>query len=240
MERFPIHICPTCHRLQALTARAPSVLICERCGHDDIATITSLFGREEWDIWDTAGRLMLDCLRELEIELTPRKQRLLCCGAARTQFRATGNPSFRRAITLAEEWADAGTRPTGVAAVQRALSSWRRDIPVWAALGLRCLSDETEDLQQCLYSWGHLFGPACREQFGNPFLPVEWNPDWYTSTVHDLAAHIYARHEFSSMPILADALQDAGCDDEQVLAHCRGNAPHARGCWVLDAVLGRA
>ena len=42
------------------------------------------------------------------------------------------------------------------------------------------------------------------------------------------------------MPILADALQDAGCDDEAVLAHCRGAGPHVRGCWVVDLVLGKA
>jgi hypothetical protein len=44
---------------------------------------------------------------------------------------------------------------------------------------------------------------------------------------------------FSEMPILADALEDAGCDDAGVLAHCRADAPHVRGCWVLDLVLGK-
>ena len=58
-------------------------------------------------------------------------------------------------------------------------------------------------------------------------------------TVRDLAAHIYDARDFSAMPILADALQDAGCGDEQVLTHCRANKPHARGCWVVDAILGK-
>jgi hypothetical protein len=39
------------------------------------------------------------------------------------------------------------------------------------------------------------------------------------------------------MPILADALMDAGSADEQILAHCRGDGPHVRGCWVVDLVL---
>jgi hypothetical protein len=71
-------------------------------------------------------------------------------------------------------------------------------------------------------------------------LPPTWNRDWFTTTVSTLAAQIYASHEFSALPILADALQDAGCDDEQILTHCRGSKPHARGCWVLDAILGRS
>jgi len=41
------------------------------------------------------------------------------------------------------------------------------------------------------------------------------------------------------MPILADALQDAGCDNEDVLSHGRSEGPHVRGCWVVDMILGR-
>ncbi|MBP3959906.1 hypothetical protein J8F10_32065 [Gemmata sp. G18] len=76
--------------------------------------------------------------------------------------------------------------------------------------------------------------------FPNPFVPLEWNPNWRTSTVRDLARHIDSTRDFGAMPILADALQDAGCEDEHVLGHCRASTPHARGCWVLDAVLGKS
>jgi len=50
---------------------------------------------------------------------------------------------------------------------------------------------------------------------------------------------MYEAREFSAMPILADALQDSGCDNEAVLTHCRGPGPHVRGCWVVDLVLGK-
>jgi hypothetical protein len=47
------------------------------------------------------------------------------------------------------------------------------------------------------------------------------------------------RGDFSAMPILADALQDAACDSADILDHCRGSGPHVRGCWVVDLVLGK-
>jgi hypothetical protein len=49
---------------------------------------------------------------------------------------------------------------------------------------------------------------------------------------------MYESRDFGTMPILADALQDAGCDSADILEHCRdANATHVRGCWVLDRVL---
>ena len=75
--------------------------------------------------------------------------------------------------------------------------------------------------------------------FGNPFRPVTFSPTWRTSTAVALASQMYESREFSAMPILADALQDAGCDSADVLDHCRGDGPHVRGCWVVDLVLGK-
>jgi hypothetical protein len=78
-----------------------------------------------------------------------------------------------------------------------------------------------------------------RDIFGNPFRPVAFDPSWRTSTVVSLAAGIYADRAFDRLPILADALQDVGCDNADVLDHCRGERPHVRGCWVVDLVLGK-
>jgi hypothetical protein len=78
-----------------------------------------------------------------------------------------------------------------------------------------------------------------RDILGNPFRPVTLTPPWLTSTVVSLAAGIYADRAFDRLPILADALQDAGCDNPDVLDHCRGEGPHARGCWVVDLLLGK-
>jgi hypothetical protein len=79
-----------------------------------------------------------------------------------------------------------------------------------------------------------------REIFGNPFRPVNFSSEWRTDTTVSLASQMYESREFSAMPILADALQDAGCDSEDILSHCRdANQAHVRGCWVVDLVLGK-
>jgi hypothetical protein len=75
--------------------------------------------------------------------------------------------------------------------------------------------------------------------FGDTFQPVAFSSEWRTDTALTLARQIYDSRDFGAMPILADALQDAGCDSADVLDHCRGPGPHVRGCWVLDLVLGK-
>jgi hypothetical protein len=87
-----------------------------------------------------------------------------------------------------------------------------------------------------LYRW---LARLVRDIFGNPFRPVTFSPSWRTSTALALARTMYESRDFSAMPILADALQDSGCDNEDILDHCRGGGPHVRGCWVVDLVLGK-
>jgi hypothetical protein len=82
-----------------------------------------------------------------------------------------------------------------------------------------------------------------RDVFGNPFRPLpavapSWLL-WNDGTVEKLARGIYEERAFDRMPILADALADAGCTDESILAHCRASSPHIRGCWVIDRLLGK-
>ena len=80
-----------------------------------------------------------------------------------------------------------------------------------------------------------------RDLFNSPFRPVAFSPEWRTPTVVALAQQIYHSRNFAPMPILADALQDAGCEHAAILDHCRDpHAAHVRGCWVVDLVLGQA
>jgi hypothetical protein len=79
-----------------------------------------------------------------------------------------------------------------------------------------------------------------RDIFGNPFRPLMFSPEWWTDTAVSLARQMYDAREFSAMPILADAIQDAGCNSDDILAHCRDTSlAHVRGCWVVDLVLGK-
>jgi hypothetical protein len=76
-----------------------------------------------------------------------------------------------------------------------------------------------------------------------PFRPVSVNPAWLAwdgGTVTKLAAAAYEGRAFDGLPILADALEEAGCADESLLAHLRGPGPHARGCWAVDLLLGQS
>ncbi len=81
-----------------------------------------------------------------------------------------------------------------------------------------------------------------RDIFGNPFrhhtvLPL-WSA-WNDGIVPRIAGDIYEGRCFADLPILADALEDAGCDETAMLSHLRGPGPHVRGCWALDLVLGK-
>lgn len=79
-----------------------------------------------------------------------------------------------------------------------------------------------------------------RDIFGNPFSPPLFTSGWRTEAVVSLARGVYEKKAFDRMSVLADALEDAGCDDEGVLEHCRGPNAHIRGCWVVDEVLGKS
>jgi hypothetical protein len=75
--------------------------------------------------------------------------------------------------------------------------------------------------------------------FGDAVSPVAFDPAWRTEAVVALARGIDEGDDFATLPVLADALDDAGCGDAGLIAHGRGPGPHARGCHVVDRVLGR-
>ncbi|WP_246523689.1 hypothetical protein [Gemmata palustris] len=245
MVRAPLwlFLCPSCgtglsfgdtlHRVE-----------CPRCRHQTLYPSAEAFGAAEWDA-DPRPDYLYGCLTALDCVPSSRKCRLLYTTVARTGFDWRRDRWFRLAIEAAEQWADTDQPPFGVDDIVRSLRGPAPRIftASWDALQVAVGSLSAAPL----ISTGnfrpatqHAFAGAYRELFPNPFVPLEWNPNWRTSTVRDLARHIDSTRDFGAMPILADALQDAGCEDEHVLGHCRASTPHARGCWVLDAVLGKS
>lgn len=86
-----------------------------------------------------------------------------------------------------------------------------------------------------------------RDVFGNPFRPVTLEPAWLTANVLAIAQAAYEERQLpsgtldsTSLAVLADALEEAGCDNADVLAHCRQPGTHVRGCWVVDLVSARS
>jgi hypothetical protein len=180
---------------------------------------------------------------------TDRQVRLLLCGFCRRYADQLPDDESRTAVTLAEGYAD-GVVP------------YRRLIPPRVHVESAAWGDgpefgERSDLAACLYQAlqprlglavcdlpqlrNHAAQVALlRDAFGNPFRPVAFAPRWRTETAVALASGLYADHAFDRMPILADALEEAGCDRPDVLSHCRDPlGVHARGCWVVDLVLGK-
>jgi hypothetical protein len=130
-------------------------------------------------------------------------------------------PERRRAYEVAQK------------AKQRSVSLASDALAAYAGVGARnvvtTLRSEPERDRLC---------PLLRDIFGNPFRPVVFAPEWRTSDAVALARQMYDARDFFAMPVLADALQEAGCDNEEVLNHCRATEwPHVRGCWVCDLVL---
>lgn len=188
-----------------------------------------------------------------------RKLRLLACGWCRLAFDGVPvDTAYQRIFDSAEAFADGRidkaalldardvklpsyaererrlplTRSAENAYFQSAAVS-----PVVAVkrVGFACLS--ARSLLEKRREWqGHLCHLA-RDIFGNPYRPAVFAPAWRTSAAVGVATAIYEDRAFDRLPILADALQDAGCEDTSVLEHCRGGGRHDRGCWVVDTVL---
>lgn len=94
---------------------------------------------------------------------------------------------------------------------------------------------------------GGAVGSDCRPRvaallrciFGDPFAPITFLPEWRTEAAVSLARGIYEDGAWERLPVLADALEDAGCDSAELLKHCREPGGHVKGCHVIDAILGQ-
>lgn len=158
-------------------------------------------------------------------------------------------------LATAERMADGVATPEEVAEAQRVAQvaldqepgarHWLAEVarktvapePVDAAFAFTSANEFLRDVGEPHDNEGH--ATFLRDIFGNPFIKPQFKKKWRTDIAFALASQMYDSGDFSAMPILADALQDAGCDNDDILNHCRGPGPHVRGCWVVDLVLRR-
>ena len=162
-----------------------------------------------------------------------RKLRLFMVALLRIEFAATKSiPHWvRQSVEVAEEMADSGQIPKQSPG-KKLLHLC--DNPHYAAVFTAKVAAERRGKARVSRQTQADF---LREIFGNPFCPAQVHPQWLSwngGTVRQLAEAIYTDRAFDRMPILADALEDAGCTDADILDHLRGPGPHVRGCWVVD------
>ena len=194
--------------------------------------------------------------------ITCRKARLFCCAYCRCFFWDYLPLGIRAAVEVAEAYADQAASKYKLRKAQDAfLSAGRTTNAEWRAnLVAQMAASPSGPFRSACMLLGNrntlpwkggkrAIAGLIREIFADPFRPDTLDPAWLTwqeGTIPKLAQALYEEGRLPSgcldtgrLAVLADALEDAGCVDAEILEHCRGPGPHFRGCWPLDLVLGR-
>jgi hypothetical protein len=181
---------------------------------------------------------MLDFLQG---KVTDRKLRLFTAACCYAENPAANIPAY----DIVERFADGqasldevrkywGLADVGGPAWPEQPFNWARRFASDCPQDEGSIADEHEG-----YPLARTLPPIARCVFGNPIRRITLDPACVTSTAKRLAETIYADRAFDRLPILADALEEAGCTDADILSHCRGPGPHVRGCWAVDLLLGK-
>jgi hypothetical protein len=186
-----------------------------------------------------------------------RKMRLFFCACCRLLWDRLTDPRSREAVAVAERFADRQATVAELNQARQAAYAVNANSPIdvdresaWPRTATLPDSDYTRTAFWLFSIRGDLrllprdqALALYRDIIGNPFrkVPVlkEWLA-WNDRTVVKIAQAIYEERAFDRMPILADALEEAGCISADILDHCRQPGEHTRGCWLLDLVLGKS
>ncbi len=186
-----------------------------------------------------------------------RKLRLFGCACVREVWPQLNDERSRRAVEVAERYADgeadvAEWDVVRVAAFRAAMASGEAAAECaamsvtgsgsWSAAGSGSVF-AAEARYEYMNAARRGQAALLRDFFHNPFQPLPVVDSaclhWQGGKVVTMARAIYYERAFDWLPILADALEDSGCSDRAILDHCRGPGPHYRGCWLVDLLLGQ-
>jgi hypothetical protein len=197
---------------------------------------------------------MLEFLRG---KASDRKLRLFACACCRDIWDLIPSEPSRTAVEASEEYADGQIQRKKLLQLRERARQKDSNLAEWAVMAAtrpqiatawlaRLAVDARRRPGICrAYAPSHQLSPEqcghLRDLFGPLlFRSVILDPGWLNPAVARVAQAIYAERRFQDMPVLADAFLDAGCDNEEVLAHCRSPDPHVKGCWLLDLLLDKA
>jgi hypothetical protein len=216
---------------------------------------------DRWQLCDNPD----DLFHELGARINERKQRLFACGSCRLIESLLPDEPSQYAIDLMEHFADGTVNEAEARAARRsgridvvnaatlwaaeavaALTSFRyRSLPIHVE-EITCHAARAARDAAGQSDWGRARvkqAAVVRDLLRYPARPpVVFDPawlHWQNGLVVQMARTIYAEYRFTELPILGDALEEAGCDDREVLDHCRNQPVHVRGCWLIDRLLGR-
>lgn len=187
---------------------------------------------------------------------TDRKFRLFCAACCRRVWPLLQDLRSRNAVEILERYADGlATDAQWFAGHSSAYDvmaelgeplteqDWAAETVLWAlddSDPYYAARDTTDGACNALGQESAVLADLLRDIFGNPFHPVAVDATLLGGgAISHLAQAIYNEQAFERMPILADALEEVGCSNDVVLAHCRGDAIHVRGCWLLDLLLAK-
>jgi hypothetical protein len=198
---------------------------------------------------------LLDAAKAMK-RLSSRKGRLYGCGCFRLVWDRIRLPAVQKTVEMAEARADLIISEQELEAHRYPMGTLTDNVANWLSVAVQSLAipkcnpsvvayEVRSSIENDVFrharrglSWPSQ-ADLVREVIGNPFRPMAFDPKWRTADVTGVARGIYDDRAFDRLPLLADALMDAGCGDDDILAHCRSSGPHVRGCWVVDLVLGR-
>jgi hypothetical protein len=202
---------------------------------------------------------MLEFLR-VRSKSSDRKLRLFAVACCRSIWRLLPEERSKKAVEVGERYADGlateKERRLAQTAARRGAEAAGQPsgmmAPYWAAAGRNSSSPTFAPTHSAYHARLALRRQLTRQArllrdiVGNPFRPVSFDPAWRTRPVLALTHAAYDNRTLPAgtldtdcLAILADALEDANCSDAPILEHLRGPGPHVRGCWVVDAVLGK-